>query len=130
VAHQFLLNVRKRGPWTVIVLFLHGNGKMIAKSFEMSEDGSANLIVCSRPRPEVGWRSARNARHPRQRRCAKFFVYLEEQLCPAPQVIEQLIELTVQRVVLGNLSVGLLYILDDIDDLAQHIVDRSDGIMR
>ena len=32
--------------------------------------------------------------------------------------------------VLGDLSVGLLYILDDIDNLTQDLIESSDGIGR
>ncbi len=34
-----------------------------------------------------------------------------------------------QSVILRDLSVGLLYVLDDIDNLAEHLVESTDGIV-
>jgi hypothetical protein len=96
----------------------------------MTDDRLANLVVRSGPWPKVGRRSARNSRDPRQRRCAQFLIDLHEAKCPAPQVVEQLIELGMQCVVLRNLSVGLLHILDDVDNLTQDLIERCDSIVR
>lgn len=130
MARQFLLNVRQDSPWPVIILFCQGNRKVFCKSVKMTDDGSANLFVSGGPRPKVRWCSAGNARNSRKRRCAEFLVFLDEDARPIPQVVEQPVELRMQRMVLRNLSVGLFYFLNDINDLAQDVIEGAERIVR
>lgn len=88
----------------------------------MSDDGSAHLFVGGCSWPKVGWCPASNARYPPKRRYAKLLVFLDEEEHPALQVVEEPVKLGMQRVIPRNLSVCLLHVLYDIDNLAQELI--------
>jgi hypothetical protein len=111
-------------------LFGKGNRNVLCKAVKMTDNGAANFPVRGGAGPEVWWCSAGNTRESRKRRHAKLLVFLDEETRPVPQVLEQPVELSVQTMVLRDLSVGLLYLLDDVDNLIQDLIESSDGIVR
>lgn len=127
--HQTLLNVLEHSPWSLIVLLCQSDRHVTCETVEVIEDGAADVFVRGSPRPKVRWRSAGNARHARKGRYASLFVLLHQKACPDPQVIEEPVELAVQFMVLGDLPVGLLYVLDQFDNLAKDLVESSESIV-
>ena len=64
-----------------------------------------------------------------QGRDAERLVLLEQHLRPMAEVDEQPVELGVKGVGLADLSVRLLHVLDEVDDLAEHLVERCRRIV-
>jgi hypothetical protein len=128
--HQLSPNVHKHRPGSLIALFCYGNRQLICKPVKVIDDGAANLSIRGGPRPKIRWCPPSHAGDTRKRRYAEFLVLLKEEARPPPQVLEEQVELCVQIVVLGDLPVGLLDVLDDIDNLTQHLIESSDGIGR
>src|SRR6266571_7051679 len=95
----------------------------------MLADDPADLLVARGPVPGVWWRPAGCARHARQRRHAEGLVLVCEQPGPGSQVGEELVELRVEGVCLGDPAVSLPHVQDRIDDLAEHLVEGGGWIL-
>jgi hypothetical protein len=130
MARQLSLDALQEGFGVLIILLSSGSHHMHRELVEEVKDGSTNLVVCGVSRPEVRWRSAGNARHAAQRRGAKDLVFSHQKARPGPQVRKELVEFPVQLMVRWDLSVSLLDVLHDVDDLTQDSIESGDRIVR
>ncbi len=129
MAHQLLFDLPEKSPRARIVLFSLGRHEMHGKSVEKIEDGTANLFVRGGARPEVRRGAAGNARNAPERRRPKVLVFFHQKTRPVPDVLEEPVEPPVQRVVVRDLSVRLLDLLHDVDDLTQDSVEGCDRVV-
>ena len=83
----------------------------------------ANLGVHGLSRPEIGQLPSGCARHERERIDAEDLVAITEHRLPPDQIAEELVELAAQPVGLRNLPFGLLYLHDQVDELAEDLIE-------
>lgn len=123
------LNLGEGRSYLVIVLLSERCGQVLPEPVEMLADDPADLLVARGPVPGVRWRPAGCARHARQRRHTECLVLVREQPGPGSQVGEELVELCVEGLRLGDPAVSLPNVQDRIDDLAKHLVEGGGWII-
>jgi hypothetical protein len=123
-------DAHEQRPGVLIVLLCLGGRDVHRELVEVIEDGSTNLFVCGVPRPEIRRRPAGDARHGSEGRRAKVLVFGHQKARPGPEVCKEPVELLMQLVVRWDLSVGLLDVLHNVDDLTQDSIECGDRIVR
>src|SRR5438067_13683841 len=89
--------------------------EMLSEPLEMVVGQAADGAVGGFSRPKVRWLPAGNAWHGGEGRHPERLVVLDDELRPSRHVGEELIELGVKSVRLGNLAVRLLDLLHEVD---------------
>jgi hypothetical protein len=127
---QLSLDAPEQGPGILVVLLCLRSRDVHRELIKVVEDGPTNLFVCGVPRPEIRRRSARDARHGSERRRAEVLVFDHQKARPGPEVCKETVELLMQFMVRWDLSVSLLDVLYDVDDLTQDSIECGDRIVR
>jgi len=104
-------------------------GQVPGEPAEMRADDPADLLSARTPVPGVRWRPALPGRHAGQRRHAERPVLFREQLGPASQIGEELVEHPMQGLGSGNPAGRLPDVQDRVNDLAEHLVKGGGRIL-